>query len=171
MLRLGYERGRVARLPIIRRLKEAGPRQGFLEAEQFNAVRRRLPEDLQVAVAISHAFGWRMRSEVLTLQRRQLDLEAGTLRLDAGTTKNEDGRVVYLTTELQLSWRPSVAAWTRSRSGSAESSRICSPTSPERGVQGSAGATSGRPGRRHARRPACPGCCATICGGRRCGTS
>jgi integrase len=36
---------------------------------------------------------------VLTLQRRQLDLEAGTLRLDAGTTKNEDGRLVYLTPE------------------------------------------------------------------------
>jgi integrase len=94
MLRLAYERGRLVRLPIIRRLKEAGPRQGFFELEQFQAVRRRLAADLQVAVAIAHAFGWRMQSEVLTLQRRQLDLEAGTLRLDAGTTKNDDGRVV-----------------------------------------------------------------------------
>jgi integrase len=101
MLRLAYERGGVVRLPIIRRLKEAGPRRGFFEADQFNAVRRRLSDDLQVAAAIAHAYGWRMQSEVLTLERRHLDLEAGTLRLDAGTTKNDDGRVVYLTAELK----------------------------------------------------------------------
>src|SRR5262249_59015068 len=41
-----------------------------------------------------------MQSEVLTLERRQLDLEAGTLRLDPGSTKNEEGRVAYLTPEL-----------------------------------------------------------------------
>jgi hypothetical protein len=34
-----------------------------------------------------------MQSEVLTLERRHLDLEAGTLRLDAGTTKNDEGRL------------------------------------------------------------------------------
>ena len=45
-------------------------------------------------------FGWRMQSEVLTLERRQLDLKAGTIRLDGGSTKNADGRVVYLTPEL-----------------------------------------------------------------------
>jgi integrase len=101
MLRLAYERGRLFRLPIIRRLKENGPRQGFFELDQFTAVRRRLPDDLQTAVAIAHAYGWRMQSEVLTLERRQLDLEAGTLRLDPGTTKNDDGRVVYLTAELR----------------------------------------------------------------------
>jgi integrase len=101
MLRLAYKYGKLLRLPMIEKLKEAGPRQGFFEAEQFAAVRRRLDVDLQVAVAIAHAYGWRMQSEVLTLERRQLDLEAGTLRLDAGTTKNGDGRVVYLTTELK----------------------------------------------------------------------
>ena len=37
----------------------------------------------------------------MTLERRQLDLEAGTLRLDPGTTKNDDGRLVYLTPELK----------------------------------------------------------------------
>src|SRR5262245_44134781 len=49
---------------------------------------------------IAHTYGWR-KSEVLTLERRQLDLKAGTLRLDPGTTKNDDGRVVYLTPELK----------------------------------------------------------------------
>jgi integrase len=63
-------------------------------------VRRHLPEDLQVALAIDHAFGWRTQSEVLPLERRHLDLEAGTLRLDAGSTKNDEPRVVYLTPDL-----------------------------------------------------------------------
>jgi len=35
-----------------------------------------------------------------TGERRHLDLEAGTLRLDPGMAKNEDGRVVYLTPEV-----------------------------------------------------------------------
>jgi integrase len=77
------------------------PRQGFFEPDQFEAVRRLLRPDHQLAVRIAHAFGWRMQSEVLTLERRQVDLEAGTLRLEPGTTKNDDGRVVYLTPELK----------------------------------------------------------------------
>ena len=42
-----------------------------------------------------------MQSEVLTLERRHLDLTAGTLRLDPGSTKNGEGRVVYLTPDLK----------------------------------------------------------------------
>ena len=42
-----------------------------------------------------------MQSEVLMLERRQLDLEAGTLRLDTGSTKNDDGRLVYLPPDLK----------------------------------------------------------------------
>jgi integrase len=101
MFRLAFENRRVASVPIIRKLKEASPRQGFFEREQFEAVRKRLPEDLQAAVTLAYTFGWRMQSEVLTLERRQLDLEAETLRLDPGTTKNEDGRLVYLTPEIK----------------------------------------------------------------------
>ena len=37
----------------------------------------------------------------LTLERRHVDLEAGTLRLDPGATKNDDGRIVYLTPGLE----------------------------------------------------------------------
>jgi integrase len=96
-----YEGGKIFRLPIIHKLKERGPREGFFERAQYEAVRRHLPADLQAAVTLAYTFGWRMRSEVLALERRHLDLEAGTLRLDAGMTKNDDGRVVYLTPELK----------------------------------------------------------------------
>ena len=101
MLRLAFRNGKLLRLPMLDKPKDGAPREGFFEREPYEAVRRRLPEDLQVAVAIAYTFGWRMQSEVLPLERRQLDLEAGTLRLDPGTTKNDEGRVVYLTPELK----------------------------------------------------------------------
>jgi hypothetical protein len=47
-----------------------------------------------VVVALEYAFGWRTQSEVLSLELRHVDLEAGTLRLDPGTTK-ERGRGVW----------------------------------------------------------------------------
>jgi integrase len=100
MLRLGLEHGKLVRLPIVHKPKEAAPRAGFFEAGAFEAVRARLAEDLQVAVTLAYTFGWRMQSEVLALETRQLDLAAGTIRLDAGSTKNDDGRVVQLTPEL-----------------------------------------------------------------------
>ena len=43
-----------------------------------------------------------MQSEVLTLERRHIDLAAGTIRLDPGTTKNDEGRIVYLIPELKV---------------------------------------------------------------------
>jgi integrase len=100
MLRLAHENNKLLRLPVIRKLKERAPRQGFFEREEYEAVRRHLQPDHQVAVAIAHTYGWRMQSEVLTLERRQIDFEVGTIRLDPGTTKNDEGRVVYLTPEL-----------------------------------------------------------------------
>jgi integrase len=102
MLRVGYENSKVHRLPVIRTLKEADPRQGFFEEAQYLAVRRHLPPDLQAATLVAYTFGWRVQSEVLTLERRQLDLATGTLRLDLGSTKNDDGSVVYLTPEVEI---------------------------------------------------------------------
>ena len=99
MLRLAYRNGKLLRLPLLDRPREGAARQGFFERDQYEAVRRRLPDDLKVAVTIAYTYGWRMQSEVLALERRQLDLEAGTLRLDPGQSKNDEGRVIYLTQE------------------------------------------------------------------------
>jgi len=102
MLKLAYEHDRLARMPVLRKLEESAPRQGFFEADAFAAVRRRLSDDLQVAVTVSYVYGWRMQSEVLALEQRQLNLDAGTLTLDPGQTKNGEGRVVFLTPDLKL---------------------------------------------------------------------
>jgi integrase len=101
LLSVAVENNKLVRRPKLRRLDEADPRAGFFEADQYAAVRKHLPEDLQVALAIFYTFGWR-RSEVLALHRRTLDLQTGTLRLDPGSTKNGEGRVVYLTPELKI---------------------------------------------------------------------
>lgn len=102
MLRLGYERDKVVKLPRIHKLTEAPPRAGFFERADFEAVRRHLRPDLQGAVTIAHSYGWRMQSEVLALTLSQVDLGAGTLRLNPGGSKTGEGRIVYLSAEVRV---------------------------------------------------------------------
>lgn len=102
MLNIAYENNKLLRPPRIRKLKEASPREGFFELEQFKAVRKRLDPDLQVVVSIAHELGWRIQSEVLTLGLAQVNLKEGTLRLEPGTTKNDSGRIVYMSAELKV---------------------------------------------------------------------
>ena len=45
--------------------------------------------------------GWRSKAESLRLKWHNVDLDGGTVRLDPGTTKNKDGRVIYMFPELQ----------------------------------------------------------------------
>jgi site-specific recombinase XerD len=92
---------KLLRVPVVRLLKEAAPRAGFFEDARYAAVRAHLRPDLQVAVALAFTLGWRMQSEVLVLERRQVNLEAGTLSLDPGQTKSDEPRTVYLTPELR----------------------------------------------------------------------
>jgi len=58
--RLGLERLKVVRLPIIHLLKEATPRQEFIEQADLRVIVARLPIDLQVAVTIIYTYGWRL---------------------------------------------------------------------------------------------------------------
>jgi integrase len=165
MLRLAYEHGKLARLPVIRKLKEAAPREGFFERAQYDAVRRRLKPDLQAAVAITYRFGWRVQ-EILGLERRQLDLEAGTLRLDPGTTKNDEGRLVYLTPDLIRLLGEQLE---RIRAVERKTGRIIPflfPYCPGAVEPASGAATSGRPGPRRARRPRCQAGSGTTSAGR-----
>jgi integrase len=100
-LRLAHEYGKLGTVPKIRVLRPAAPRSGFFEQGDFEAVCKHLPADLVLVARIAHTYGWRINSEVLTLTKVQVDLQAGTLRLAPGSTKNRDGRLVYLTDELK----------------------------------------------------------------------
>ena len=101
-LRLAEERGQMLRVPRVHLLQESAPRSGFFERADFERVRKHLAKrpDLQLAISLANTFGWRMQSEVLQMQLSQIDLAAGTLRLEPGTTKNRERRTVYLTPEL-----------------------------------------------------------------------
>jgi integrase len=61
-----------------------------------------------VTVTVAHTYGWRIRSEVMRLKLAQVDLDAGPLRLELGQTKNDEGRLVYLTAELQIMLRAQI---------------------------------------------------------------
>ena len=73
-------------------LQEDNVRRGVFEREQFESVRRRLPEEVRPVVTFAYLTGWRINSEMLTMQWQQVDLRAGIVRLDPGTTKNREGR-------------------------------------------------------------------------------
>ncbi len=100
MLRVAYRNRKLRRLPVIEKVGEPDPRSGFVTREQFEAIREHMPLELLAATTLAYTFGWR-KQEVLGLERRHLDLPTGTLRLDPGSTKNREGRVVHLTPELR----------------------------------------------------------------------
>lgn len=93
IFRLAMQDGRLGRRPHIPMLEEHNVRQGFFEREQFESVRAHLPAWLRPVATFAYVTGWRVQSEVLPLQWRQVDFEAGTVRLDPGTTKNDEGRL------------------------------------------------------------------------------
>lgn len=101
MFTLAIQAGKLMARPHIPMLREDNVRTGFFEREQYEAVKAKLPGPLQPVVTFAYITGWRIMSEVLPLQWRQVDLDGGTVRLDAGTTKNREGRVFPLTVELK----------------------------------------------------------------------
>lgn len=91
--RLAEKAGRVETRPIFELLREDNARTGFFERGAFEAVRAKLPEWLQPVVTFQYLTGWRI-GETLRLEWRQVDFDAGVIRLEPGTTKNRDGRVL-----------------------------------------------------------------------------
>ncbi len=103
MFQLAIRAGRLSAdsKPYIELLPEHNVRAGFFEADQFHAVLRKLPEDLRPVVQFGYLTGWRIKSEVLPLEWRQIDFKAGEVRLDPGTTKNKEGRTFPFTGDLR----------------------------------------------------------------------
>jgi integrase len=98
---LAMQAGKLTVRPYIPLLKENNVRQGFFEPEQFRSVQHHLPAHMRGVAAFACITGWRTPSEILPLEWRQVDMKAGEVRLDAGTTKNGEGRVFPFTSELR----------------------------------------------------------------------
>ena len=67
-------------------------RQGFFERADFAALLLELPTYLRPVMLFAYYTGWRIPSEILSLKWSQVDLEAGEVRLEPGTTKSGEGR-------------------------------------------------------------------------------
>lgn len=84
---------RLAMKPKITLLREAPARAGSFEREPYERVLAHPPAEIQPVISVAYITGWRIASEILPLEWRQVDFEAGEVRLDAGTTKNRESRV------------------------------------------------------------------------------
>lgn len=98
---LALQAEKILRRPHIPLLQEAPARAGFFELDQFEAVCRHLPAPIRDVVTFAFITGWRVPSEVLRLEWSQVDFGAGTVVLHAGRTKNGEGRVFPMTTDLR----------------------------------------------------------------------
>ncbi len=90
---------KVGRVPYIPALAENNARQGFFEHDEFGQIRAALPEHLRPLVTFAYHTGWR-KSEIINLRRDQVDLHTATVRLEPGTTKNRQARMIFLAGEL-----------------------------------------------------------------------
>lgn len=104
--RLGREARLVDQAPPIKKLREDNARSGFFKRADVERVIAHLSPvaganvHLPALLRFAYLTGWR-RGELLGLQWRQVDMDAGTIRLAAGTTKNGQGRVFPMTPEIR----------------------------------------------------------------------
>jgi integrase len=84
---------KVANVPYIPLLNEDNVRKGFFEHEQFLALRRALPDYMRPVLTFAYYTGCR-RGEILSLLWEQVDLAERIVRLEAGTTKNDEARIL-----------------------------------------------------------------------------
>ena len=99
-LTLAHQAGKLARVPHIPALKENNARKGFFEAEQFESVLAHAPGYLRPLLETYYITGWR-KADLLSRERRHLDLKAGWLRMEPGETKNDRGRMFPLVPRLR----------------------------------------------------------------------
>jgi integrase len=96
-LRLGQERGRIARAPKMPAKLPEARRSGFFEKAHLDALLPRLPEPLGEMTRFAFATGWR-RGELLGLRWEWVDRQAGEIRLP--DSKNGEARTLPLDADL-----------------------------------------------------------------------
>lgn len=82
-------------------LPENNRREDFFEADEYQAVLDNLPEYLRPVIQIAYITGWRINSEILTLQKRHADFDSAYLRFEPSWADGERGRSFPLTAELR----------------------------------------------------------------------
>lgn len=86
--------------PHIELLKETNVRTGFVDRGQMEAICQHLPEYLKPVIRFAFLSGWRV-SEIRQLQWKDVNFEAGEVRLEASASKNDEGRTLRMNSELR----------------------------------------------------------------------
>jgi integrase len=84
--------------PYFPHLKENNTRKGFVDDAQLGALRAECSKvglSLRAMVEVGATFAWH-KGELENLRVNQVDLSAGTIRLEPGETKNDEGRTAEM---------------------------------------------------------------------------
>jgi integrase len=98
--RLAHRRGDITQVPFVPMLEEKNVREGFLEREQLDEILKHVPEFMVAPLELMFATGWR-KNEVFSLTAAQVDIDAGTVRLEGRQTKSRKPRLIVLPADLR----------------------------------------------------------------------
>ena len=99
MFHLARQAGKVVLIPHVPILTENNVRKGFYAQHQYLTLKKILPSHIKPVVTVGYSTGMRV-GEILDLEWSQVNFHERVIRLDPGTTKNDEFRVVPISEEL-----------------------------------------------------------------------